>query len=622
MMNKTKRLTMIAWLAAICVSQADPQLTSWHTEGSRRYARLYTDLNNESSASSSTTWSRGQGSQSLPTYAGIQSIRHSDNWVYIETTGLGSHVMGPWFLNEAKTQNFPNFPSNTGTTFRIPRNPAPLTNHQSTGAGAIGYFVDGVAMFDSRDTFSYQTSSQTDGSPVNGVRGDGVWNRDAYVNEGVTFDAAFAHQAGNQYHYHANPPALRHQLGDHVNYDAATNEYTESNSTPNHSPILAWLSDGYPLYGPYGYSDPNDPSSTVIRMRTGYQKRDGSNGTDNLASTGRTTLPAWAATSQGRSADLPSSLYGPSTTSIALGHYIEDYDHLGSHGFTQGKDYDLDIHNGRFCVTPEFPEGTYAYFVTIEADGNPKYPYNLGRTFYGNPTGGAVNGGISEQVTVEFRGGADSELSVIDMQSESDQVTLTWTSIEGGSYRVEESADFQNWTTAANNATSQGVETVSTLSSGNSPAAFYRVILTEVDAYDATGNSAAGAGQGTQAPNDNNMGVPTDNTNPQIPDQNAGGNSGIQVNPANATRGSNIQLSLTLDANSTPPLPPAHVNPSTITIGSIQAQFISRNNNTINVMLNIPAHAPAGSQTISITFPGPGGQTGPTYTSGNAFKFD
>jgi len=605
MMNKTKRLTTITWLAAICASHADPQLSSLHTEGSRTYARLYTDLNNENSGNSSTTWSRGQGTQSLPTYAGIQSISHSANWVYIETTGLGSHVMGPWFLNEAKTQNFPNFPSNTGTTFRIPRNPSPASSHQSTGAGAIGYFVDGVAMFDSRDTFSYQTSSQTDGSPVNGVRGDGVWNRDAYVNEGVTFDAAFAHQAGNQYHYHANPPALRHQLGDHVDYHASTNTYTESSTAPGHSPILAWLSDGYPLYGPYGYSDPNDPNSNVTRMRSGYQKRDGSNGTDNLSSTGRTKLPAWAATSQSRSADLPSSLHGPSTSSIALGHYIEDYDHLGSLGYTQGVDFDLDVHNGRFCITPEYPEGTYAYFVTIEADGTPKYPYNLGRTFYGNPTGGAINGGITEDVTTEYQGGAQSSLNIVDMTSAPDQVTLTWTSIEGGSYRIEESADFKNWSIAANSENSQGTETASSLSTNDRPSAFYRVILTGVEDYDATGSSDAGAGQDAQGP-----------------DQNTGTTTNIQVDPQSAARGSNVRLTLSMDSNFMPPLPPSQVNPSTITIGGIQAQFISRNNHAITVMLNIPSNAPAGAQAISVSFPGPGGQTGPSYTAENAFVFD
>ena len=27
---------------------------------------------------------------------------------------------------------------------------------------------------------------------------------------------------------------------------------------------------------------------------------------------------------------------------------------------------DLDLYNGRFAVTPQFPQGTYAYYVTID----------------------------------------------------------------------------------------------------------------------------------------------------------------------------------------------------------------------------------------------------------------
>ena len=44
----------------------------------------------------------------------------------------------------------------------------------------------------------------------------------------------------------------------------------------------------------------------------------------------------------------------------------------------------LDFHNGRFCVTPEYPTGTYAYFLATE-EGNegaldPQFPYMMGTT--------------------------------------------------------------------------------------------------------------------------------------------------------------------------------------------------------------------------------------------------
>lgn len=57
----------------------------------------------------------------------------------------------------------------------------------------------------------------------------------------LTCGPALAHQAGNNYHYHAQPIGLRYQLGDHVDYNAATNRYSESSAAvTSHSPILAW----------------------------------------------------------------------------------------------------------------------------------------------------------------------------------------------------------------------------------------------------------------------------------------------------------------------------------------------------------------------------------------------
>ena len=36
----------------------------------------------------------------------------------------------------------------------------------------------------------------------------------------------------------------------------------------------------------------------------------------------------------------------------------------------------LDQNNGRFCVTPEYPNGTYAYFSTVDkASFEPTFPY-------------------------------------------------------------------------------------------------------------------------------------------------------------------------------------------------------------------------------------------------------
>ena len=123
-----------------------------------------------------------------------------------------------------------------------------------------------------------------------------------------------------------------------------------------HGPLIGFAFDGYPIYGGYGYANALLPGA-VKRMIPGYRLR-------NI--TVRTTLPGGA----------PASQAGPTLAAQALGNYYEDYEHVTGLG-------DLDEHNGRFCVTPEYPQGTYAYFATLDRDGNSVFPYVLGPTYYG-----------------------------------------------------------------------------------------------------------------------------------------------------------------------------------------------------------------------------------------------
>jgi hypothetical protein len=485
-------LSFVALFAVLAQSglparAADPQLDSWLTANTRRYARIYETDADRLAGTPVTTWTRGTTSQATPSYAGVIQVSSSANWVYLRSSGLGTHVMGPWYLNVAHTQPFPSYPANTGVLIRIPRTPTIPTTKTLTGFGAIGYFVDGVAAFDNRDAFSYSTASSMDANPVNSLRGDGVWNREAYANEGSTFDPAFAHQAMTSHHYHANAPAVRYQLGDHVDFNATTKIYTESTAAISaHSPIVAWLADGLPVYGPFGYSSPMDSKSGFRRMTPGYVKRDGTNGTTNLASTGRTTIPAWAARTQNRSATLLATTFGPVVgTPYLLGNYIEDYDYLGDLGKTQGVDFDLNEQNVRFCVTPEFPNGTWAYFLTIESDGTPKFPNLVGRTFYGNPVGGSVNA-INETVTEYVRASQASAITVSAISANS-TVAIAWTSVEGATYKIETSADAATWTALAGAGalTSSGGDTTSF--STSTVAANYRVTLTALATYDTRG---------------------------------------------------------------------------------------------------------------------------------------
>ena len=128
-------------------------------------------------------------------------------------------------------------------------------------------------------------------------------------------------------------------------------------------------------------------------MVSGYALRNGQNGADNLTVTGRTTIPAWAQRLYNASATVQS---GPAVSgSYPLGRYMEDNAFLGDltnpgtgAPWVQGAGgYDLDEFNGRYCVTPEYPNGTYAYFVAISASGAPVFPYNIGRAYLRTPHG-------------------------------------------------------------------------------------------------------------------------------------------------------------------------------------------------------------------------------------------
>ena len=45
----------------------------------------------------------------------------------------------------------------------------------------------------------------------------------------------------------------------------------------------------------------------------------------------------------------------------------------------------LDEFNGKFAVTPEYPNGTYAYFMTEDSSGDPTYPYAIAPKMYSTP---------------------------------------------------------------------------------------------------------------------------------------------------------------------------------------------------------------------------------------------
>src|ERR1043165_3552842 len=94
-------ISLITWVAT--VQGADPRTNSWFTTYSAKYARIYTSDANRLNGTSTTTWSNGTQSQTIAAYSGVQEVYSSASWVYIRTTGLGQHIMGPWYLNANRT---------------------------------------------------------------------------------------------------------------------------------------------------------------------------------------------------------------------------------------------------------------------------------------------------------------------------------------------------------------------------------------------------------------------------------------------------------------------------------------------------------------------------------------
>ncbi|MEM6427252.1 MAG: YHYH protein [Cyanobacteria bacterium P01_D01_bin.128] len=171
------------------------------------------------------------------------------------------------------------------------------------------------------------------GVAVNGVlfesgagefwRGDRNWQYEA-LSGGIDLglDQNNAHvQPGGIYHYHGLPVGLLARLGN-----------------GQQMVLLGYAADGFPIYAQYGYAKANDPTSGIRRLTSGYQIK------------------------SGQRPGGPGGSYD--------GTFAQDYEFVNSG--------DLDPCNGRFGVTPDYPEGTYYYCITDT------FPY-ISREFRGTP---------------------------------------------------------------------------------------------------------------------------------------------------------------------------------------------------------------------------------------------
>ena len=310
--------------------------------------------------------------------ANVQTVLYSANWVYVRTKGVPSYTTGPFLDGN------PSLTTSQNAIFKISRFPVQNTGTlTATTPGNIGIFCNGVALFDYRDGVAWNSNTNAlCGGPGNppcpgGPGATMNWNRDAVVAERAGFDCSKGHPANGNYHHHQNPSAFK--LDQNILsticslYDA---DGLYSIDSTQHSPLIGYAYDGFPIYGAYAYQNVNG-TGPIVRMNSSYHLR-------NI--TVRTTNPAGVAVPAGPAV----------SATYPLGYFREDYEYIPTSSATP--DY-LDEHNGRFCVTPEYPQGTYAYFATVDSNWNSAYPYVVGPTYYGTVTGSKVTA-ITEPVTV------------------------------------------------------------------------------------------------------------------------------------------------------------------------------------------------------------------------------
>ena len=315
-----------------------------------------------------------------------QMVEYSTKNVFIHTKGIPSYPTGP-FLDGNPSQA-----EDQDAIFKFPLNPTQNSGTPTaTTMGNIGVFINGVALFDYRDGVAWNPATNSlCGGPGNprcpgGPGATMDWNRDAILAEMSGFDCSKGHPAMGNYHHHQNPSAFDLDLNVVSTicnlYDA---DGLYAIDSKQHSPLIGFAYDGFPIYGSYGYAN-TDGTGGIVRIKSSYQLKT-TRGTGNV----------------------------PSETSWPLGTFREDYEYVNH---SSQSDY-LDEHNGRFCMTPEYPNGIYCYFTTVDSNWNSAYPYAVGPTFYGVYQDRKVNL-VDENTTVY-----DATLSTVESDLENKNIKI------------------------------------------------------------------------------------------------------------------------------------------------------------------------------------------------------
>ena len=285
-----------------------------------------------------------------------------------------------------------------------------VVDSSNRGLGALltatvsGGKITGVTIVDSGIDYNPNTTRIVpfpigSGATINATVQFYQFNRYQEVinNKTWTFDSGngFLYQNPSEdnerstYGYVCSPTQLRNTLGD---------------DGTGHSPILGWALDGNPIYGPYGYKNSKNDSIGITSMTSGY-----------ILQSDRTNIVPGGEISNTGTAPPAVGPYDPDSGVYPMGTFTEDFvwteETVSSFVFElttddglnisteNGLDIEtdsavknvnyLDRNNGRICNTPEFPqelypEGIYAYFITINEFNFPAFPYILGNAYQNN----------------------------------------------------------------------------------------------------------------------------------------------------------------------------------------------------------------------------------------------
>ena len=271
----------------------------------------------------------------------VQSVRTTEREIEVRSSGVSLHFFGMLQTPPAGIERGRQW------RFRIPRRPMPAQGaHARVRPDAVGVFVNGVPIFNPFEGESYQ--------------GRNLWHFDPIA--GGDDGAAVAGGRARAELPHGGALGLLESL---------------IADGSRHSPIIGYAFDGYPIYGPWATAKA-DGSGGLRRMRSSYRLR---------KITARTAWPDGTALT-------PEQVGPPVDETHPLGSVVEDYEFAPGAG-------DLDEFNGRFALTPEYPNGTYAYFLTTDAQGRLAFPYLLAGRYFGEMAGEALTEALRDEAAAE-----------------------------------------------------------------------------------------------------------------------------------------------------------------------------------------------------------------------------